>query len=1606
MSPLISLVMTTYNRERFLGAAIESVLQQTFTDFELLVWDDGSDDRSVAIIDRYAARDPRVRVVAAAHRGRVAALQAAIAHTTGAYLGWVDSDDLLAPTALEQTVRILNEQPQAGMVYTDYLDIDEQGAVMHYGQRCRIPYSKERLLLDFMTFHFRLLRRSIFEQVGGISSSSDYVEDYDLCLRLSEVTEVHRVRQPLYYYRNHTGSASQQWRLEQVLRSRTAIAQALQRRGLADQFAIEVCFPEGRFFLRRKPVSTPVKPPLVSRMGSLLASLPPLPTPYSRSAERCSAERSRRSSRRSLFPTPHSLLPTPHSPLPTLVSSFLASLPLLGIMATAPARAQSVTAAPDGTNTSVTLSGNRYDISGGTQAGANLFQSFQRFGLSANETANFLANPQIQNILGRVVGGEASIINGRLQVTGSNANLFLLNPAGIVFGANASLNVPGSFTATTANGIGFGNGWFSADGTNDYAALVGTPDTFAFTIAQPGSIVNFGNLAVASGQTLRLLGGTIVSTGTLTAPEGQLVVAAVPGRSLVKLSQPGNLLSLEVQPIAPTQSAVPNAWSLPIASLPQLLTGGNFGNATGVSVNPDGTVSLTGSTTAIAPGDVVVRTATAQTATLAANRNLTLVESQLQTTGDLNLLARDTVFIRDSVATPFTAKAGGKLTVQGDRGIDILALNHLQTAPFQSGSDLSLISDGAISGDSHFTSSGNLFVLNLSGGAGTFVSLYDPIITAAGAFTNGAYTGVALKVQAGGDITFTGAITITGNDVTATGDPDSGLLTTSRALILRTSAGNILTGDITTSSTVGNGGPVILSAPGSITTGTIDSSSTGAGFGTFSGGAVNLTAGGSITTNNINSFYAGGNGYGAQGGNVTLQAGGSIVTGTINASAITNTTFAVGNPTYQGGAVSLLSGSVPGSDITFTSIDTRGIENLANATGNGGNVQVLATGLVQGSLAGTTIATQGSDTGGTIAIQHDGGPNNLPFVVGSTSANGTAGALNRGGTNVIASGSFPVQANNITVVPTAGITITALNTPPTLSANASLSGATRNVPFTIDYIALSPSVADVNQDVTVLTIASIAPGATLTLNGNPVIPGSSTLTPGDVLVYTPPADAIGLLNAFTLRATDGVSTSNPVQVQVNVQDPGVNNPTPETITVPDLCALTSCSRTDLKPIGNPLPAFQLAPDTPDDRFTRTFEAYLGLADTREKSREEPREVAQRIEKDTGAKPAFIYVSFVPASLEAAVTQTKQLRDDTVDTSFAQTSQRSTDQLELVVVTANGEAIRKRIPEATRALVLPLAQRFRTEISDPRKTRATTYLGMSRQLYQWMIAPIAADLQTRGIDNLVFLLDTGLRSLPVAALNDGQGFLIEKYSIGVMPSLNLTDTRYRNIRDVKVLGLGISESTQDQPPLPSVPVEVSLLVNQLWSGRLAFNNNVTLANLKAFRQEQPFGIIHLATHADFSPGSIDNSYIQLWNDKLRLDQVRQLGWNDPQIELLVLSACATALGDREAELGFGGLAVQTGVKTAVASLWYVSDAATTALMTGFYKDLRTARIKAEALRKAQLDMAQGRVFLQNGRLQGIEAGEGIPLPPASLAVRDRQLSHPYYWAAFTMIGNPW
>jgi glycosyltransferase involved in cell wall biosynthesis len=239
MSPAISLIICVYNRRRFVADAIKSVLVQTRGDFELIVWDDGSTDDSLEVAQAAAKGDPRLRVMHAAKM------------LSAPYFGWIDSDDILHENALRETADILDARPEVGVVYTDYLNIDQSATVRGQGVRCKIPYSKDRLLVDFMTFHFRLIRRPLFDAVGQVDPTMQTAEDYDLCLKLSEVTEFHHLQKPLYYYRVHPESLSHKRRLEQIDTSARAIRSALARRGMDQTHQLDVRY-SATFSLRKK----------------------------------------------------------------------------------------------------------------------------------------------------------------------------------------------------------------------------------------------------------------------------------------------------------------------------------------------------------------------------------------------------------------------------------------------------------------------------------------------------------------------------------------------------------------------------------------------------------------------------------------------------------------------------------------------------------------------------------------------------------------------------------------------------------------------------------------------------------------------------------------------------------------------------------------------------------------------------------------------------------------------------------------------------------------------------------------------------------------------------------------------------------------------------------------------------------------------------------------------------------------------------------------------------------------------------------------------------------------------------------------------------------
>ncbi len=429
---------------------------------------------------------------------------------------------------------------------------------------------------------------------------------------------------------------------------------------------------------------------------------------------------------------------------------------ILSTLAVAPpADSQPITPANDGTGTTVNQNGNQFDIQGGTRNGANLFHSFDQFNVHTNQTANFVTTPDTSNILGRITGGNASYINGLIQVLGSNSNLFLMNPAGIMFGPNASLNIPASFSVTTATGIGFDNNnfWFQAMGTNNYANLVGNPSGYKFNVSNPGAIVNEGNLTLNPGENLTLLGGTVINTGELSVAGGNITIAAVEGGNTLRISQPGHLLSLEVNSTTANGEDISEVNPL---SLPALLTGGEETQATSVIVNANGEIVLSDSNTLVAdtPGDATISGKIDVSST-----SVSQEEGGVGSGGQANVLGSRVALV-DTTINADGLNGGGTVLIGGDSQESSTVFNSQQTS-VNSGS---IISANAIeNGDG-----GNVTIW--SDGTTNF----DGNISAKGGEFSG--NGGFVEVTGKQDLTFDGNVNVTaalGEDGTILLQPES-----------------------------------------------------------------------------------------------------------------------------------------------------------------------------------------------------------------------------------------------------------------------------------------------------------------------------------------------------------------------------------------------------------------------------------------------------------------------------------------------------------------------------------------------------------------------------------------------------------------------------------------------------------------------------------------------------------------------------------------------------------------------------------------------------------------------------------------------------------------
>jgi len=713
--------------------------------------------------------------------------------------------------------------------------------------------------------------------------------------------------------------------------------------------------------------------------------------------------------------------------------------------------------------------------------------------------------------------------------------------------------------------------------------------------------------------------------------------------------------------------------------------------------------------------------------------------------------------------------------------------------------------------------------------------------------------------------------------------------------------------------------------------------------------------------------------------NTGIGAGDIIFNNTINGTQNLNLAAGNGN-VFFGGTVG---GDIPignliidsGNNLTainaiaatsITHSNGTGLINIKDLTTRGGNVELTtANNLTTGNI---------NTAGGAIRLTSLQGVTNSGDLI-SKSASGGEIEIKANisiSTGIIDSSGVVGNGGNVILDPLNDIQVKYIN------AQGGNSGSGGNVNITTERFFRATDSFDVNGTLTSISTAGGTNSGSITIRhgGNGIIPfevGNSRIN-GTSAAITSGTYKLAPLQSLPFTTIEGniaiISVDKPPQTPDNPTIPSIN---PIDLNPPQKSEGNSSPIT-IKPssileIGTSISQLE-------ETFTAPFQSYLGIKEIPIATLEQAQNTLQRIEKSTGTKPALIYANCVPQA-------------------------GGEKQLELVLVSSQSKPVRQLVQGVTCSQLFAKAQTLRRTVTDIRNK--TGYLAPAQALYQWLITPIEKDLQAQKINNLVFIMDAGLRSIPIAALHDGQGFIIEHYSVGLMPSLSLTDTRYVSVKNASVLAMGAAQFS-DQKPLPAVPVELSVISQKFEGSKSFLNSSFTFQNLKAARTSQPYNIIHLATHGEFQPGKPENSYIQLWDMKLSLDKLRQLRLSDPAVELLVLSACRSALGDESVELGFTGLAVQAGVKSALGSLWYVSDEGTLALMTAFYEQLKTAPIKAEALRQAQLAMLKGEVRLQGGRL--VTSRDSVALPPDLLKLGNKNLAHPFYWSAFTMIGNPW
>ena len=377
-------------------------------------------------------------------------------------------------------------------------------------------------------------------------------------------------------------------------------------------------------------------------------------------------------------------------------------------------------------------------------------------------------------------------------------------------------------------------------------------------------------------------------------------------------------------------------------------------------------------------------------------------------------------------------------------------------------------------------------------------------------------------------------------------------------------------------------------------------------------------------------------------------------------------------------------------------------------------------------------------------------------------------------------------------------------------------------------------------------------------------------------------------------------------------------------------------------------------------------------------------------------PSFNRAAYNPAILYVRFTQGREKLSSSSNDAF----------LDITLIPLEGEPEGRRVELSQvafandlRTLYRQLSRQESLQVDDPKSP--------SRRLSDQLFAAITPVLQQRKITTLLISADRGLQAVPFAALHDGDGYLGDRYAFSLTPSLALTNLSPPIAAGGRLLAVGASEF-DGLAPLPLVPTELTMM-SSVQMKDTALNRQFTPSTLFEMAADSRYSRVHVATHAEFLPGGPAKSKLYSGTVPIALsDFVKlRLARRDAPLDLITFSACRTALGDADSELGFAGLALQAGARSAVGTLWYVDDVATSAYFVQLYRYLEAGVPKAEALQLTRQAFVRGLVRLQGDQIVG---PDGAVLTTGLTTSQQRRASggfaNPYFWAGIELLGSPW